>query len=250
MKKLVALFMGVLFIFNTAFSVQAGSQDSYVSGKELSEDALAFLEKNGVVINDSSVIRITDVKQETESDVDNGQAIVIVNNNDGVETTEVVLMIDSEGNAPSICTADLRKVPTGMKAGGSADFPPLSWDGRYVIHAVAVYNTPGSSFYQPTGAYFHYTKYQTCTVSYIQVLYFCDGFPYTYPGLVDLNLSETVHNIYVTRYNPVAGTMYNTSNPYNSSRCLYTGSGSPFVGQGITFTATVNGSTTSYTVML
>lgn len=168
-----------------------------------------------------------------------------------METTEELLMIDSEGNAPYICTENLRKIPNGTKAGDSVDFPPLSWDGRYVIHAVAVYNSPATSYYQPTGAYFHYTKYQTCTVSYIQLLYSCDGLPYSYPGMVNLNLPETVHNIYVTRYNPVAGTMYNTVNPYNSSRCLYTGGGGLFsYGQFLTFTMTVDGDTDFYTVTL
>ena len=140
------------------------------------------------------------------------------------------------------------------RAGSTVEFPPLSWDGRYVIRGTAVYNQYSdglfSSFYQPIGAYFIYQKYESCTVSNIEMLYICDGFEYSYPGFEDLDSSELEYVITVTKSSPAESTMYSTTKEYNTNRVIYTDSGSPFVGQFLTFNTVVDGKSDGYTVKL
>lgn len=80
--------------------------------------------------------------------------------------------------------------------------------------------------------------------------YITDGFVYTYPNFTSVGNNEVENVIPVSKSNPAESTMYSKDQPYTSGRVIYTGSGSPMVGQFLTFFATVDGKQDSYTVKL
>ena len=139
-------------------------------------------------------------------------------------------------------------------AGSTVEFPPLSWDGRYVIRGTAVYNQYSdglfSSYYQPVGAYFSYKKYEDCTINNISMRYICDGFEYSYPGFESLGNPEISYVITVAKSFPVESIMYSTTKQYNTNRVIDTSKGSPLVGQFLIFNTSVNGQSSGYTVKL
>ena len=81
------------------------------------------------------------------------------------------------------------------------------------------------------------------------MLYLCDGYEYSYPGLEDFN-NEIEYIITVEKSSPVASTIYSTTREYNKNRVIRTTNGSPFMGQFLTFTTVVDGESTTYTVTL
>ena len=136
----------------------------------------------------------------------------------------------------------------------SASFPPLSWNGDYIVHATAsaeIFSDGIFTYYKPYGCEFYYENYAGVSISSIEVEYICDGFLYSYPGFDYLDLDEYVHVVSVYKSNPVAGTAYRNTNsfPY-SDKVLYLSSGSPSVGNFITFSTYVNGELETYTVKL
>ena len=123
-----------------------------------------------------------------------------------------------------------------------------------MIRGTAVYNQYSdgfsASYYQPVGAYFTYQKYEDCTVNNIEMLYICDGFVRSYPEFEALSSTEYIYTITVSQSNPRSSYMYSTTDPYYTNRVIYTGSGSPMVGQFLTFNTVVNGESAGYTVKL
>lgn len=211
-----------------------------------------FLDNNNIDSSDWSEYNYAEV---ISSNGNESSALCLTTTEDDIVKKDIILMVgeDKDGNYTPI---DIQNTLEGVStlSGSSADYPPESWDGRYIIHGTAVYNlrynSSGISFYQPTGCYFTYKKINSSvTVSYISVKYICDGIVYTYPGFSNQNYEE-VFTIQVARNNPAVNTMYSKTQNYSSSKVLMTHSGSPMVGNFLTFNATVNGTSDDYTVVI
>lgn len=216
-----------------------------MAGSEASETIKNKIEQTGVDITNESTIQLVPISSSQETQ---NTALVITNTVGNIVTKDVLMMVTDEG------VGFEQGGDVSTRAGSTVEFSPLSWDGRYVIRGTAVYNQYSdglfSSFYQPIGAYFIYQKYESCTVSNIEMLYICDGFEYSYPGFEDLDSSELEYVITVTKSSPAESTMYSTTKEYNTNRVIYTDSGSPFVGQFLTFNTVVDGKSDGYTVKL
>ena len=216
-----------------------------MAGSEASETIKNKIEQTGVDITNESTIQLVPISSSQETQ---NTALVITNTVGNIVTKDVLMMVTDEG------VGFEQGGDVSTRAGSTVEFPPLSWDGRYVIRGTAVYNQYSdglfSSFYQPIGAYFIYQKYESCTVSNIEMLYICDGFEYSYPGFEDLDSSELEYVITVTKSSPAESTMYSTTKEYNTNRVIYTDSGSPFVGQFLTFNTIIDGKSEGYTVKL
>lgn len=256
MKKTLAILLSVvLFVCTTSVSTSASgiaenktNQKIYkMCGTEASILMKTKIEETGVKITDDSIIELRPVHSFNDSDT--GYALVITNQNQNCNTaTKDVLLLVSDDSV-------------GFEEGGSVstradytvEFPPLSWDGRFVVRATAVYNVylkHGDMFspvFQPLGARFTYQKYESCDVSNITVLYICDGIEYTYPGFENLG-TEVEHVITVSKSNPVESSVYYANKQYDPNRVIDVTSGSPFVGQFFTFQTTVDGEFAGHTV--
>ncbi len=207
------------------------------------------IEETGVPITDESKIELVSLSCNSSAKTDDdSSALVITNIGANTVTKDILLLVTDDG------VGFERSGDASTRAGTTVEFPPLSWDGRYVVRGTAVYNYYFngllSCYYQPTGVYFTYTKYQTCTISNITLYYTCDGFEQTYPGFNSLGTPELEYVITVSKSFPAESTMYSTTKPYNSDRVIYTGGGSPFVGQYLAFSIVADGETNSYTVKL
>lgn len=220
-------------------------------GKSVSNAFVDDVAKLGISITENSKIEIVPVKStlSTRAQTDsNATALIVTNTIDDVTSKDVALMINDDGSINSV-TPNMLSIAT--RGSESAQFPPKSWDGRYIITGTATYTNPKGEYYRPTKVSFTYKKYETCTVNSIKVQYICDGFEYTYPGYESISDNNIEWVISKSATSPSEGKSYsNPDRPYSSSKVIYTGSGSPSVGHFLTFTPTVNGEKTSYTVRL
>ena len=255
MKKIMCiLLIAFLMITTPSASAIAGEnaseanqeQTSTITGTDISVVTKRKIEETGIHISEKTKIELVPISSSQGEST--RRALVVTNESCNIITKDVLLLVDDETVGFDTGTA------ANTRGESSAEFPPLSWDGRYVIRGTAVYNQYNdgwfSSFYQPIKVYFSYQKYDTCTVNNITLSYICDGFECSYPGFEDLGLNELRYVITVTKASPSVNTTYSTSRPYNTNRVIFTGSGSPFVGQCLTFEATVNGESNGYTVSL
>lgn len=249
LSTLLVCFLVISMFSTSAFAapvVDTGTQSVAMTGSDVSALMKSKIEETGVTVSSESIIELVPISSTQRENTNS--ALVVTNEDGNTVTKDVLLMVTDEG--------------VGFEAGGDAstragttvEFPPLSWDGRYVVRGTAVYNQYNNGFipyyYQPIGAYFTYTKYQTCTVNSITIRYICDGFEYSYPGFSSLGYPELEYVIVVTKASPAESTMYSTTDPYNTSRVIFTGSGSPFIGQYLTFNTVANGEPNNYTVKL
>ena len=195
-----------------------------VMGRNVSTRVEQGLKDYGIDINDDSLIEIIPVLSNDPSISSkksagyNATAIVVTNLNGSTVTKDALIMVGKNG-LPEYLTIGNSSSPM-PRDGSTVEFPYDSWDGRYVVRGTAVYNTYYDGIYachQPVGAYFTYRKNQTC-------------------------------NTYVTQYSPATNYMYSTTNQYNTNRVIWTNSGSPFVGQFLTFNTTVDGKSSGYTI--
>ena len=252
MKKIFSIIMAmVLYISCTVFSVSAESMSIQqvriitMSGSEVSNTLKNRVEQTGVYITENSTIQLIPVSSSQKVQK---SALVITNRTGNIITKDVLMMVTDEG------VGFEQGGDVSTRAGSTVEFPPLSWDGRYVIRGTAVYNQYSngliSPYYQPIGAYFTYQKYEDCTVNNITMLYICDGYEYSYPGFESLGDSELEYVITVEKSSPRQSTMYSTTKEYNKSRVIKADTGSPFVGQFLTFNTIIDGKSEGYTVKL
>jgi len=232
------------------------------TGDKASEETLKSLEDLDVTVREETLIEIVPVNKETITTFQASSkatfqstsevtALVVTNREGSVVSKAMFLAFGEDGNAESIIDRDMSAIET--QGSTSVDFPPLSWDGRYVVTGVARYDELVDwpyTYYRPFGVSFTYVNLRSVYVGMIHVIYICDGFEYSYPGFRSLNLPEYEHDISVSSVNPVPYTTYQRSLPYRKDRVLWTSSGSPFVGQFLTFRTEVNGVSSGYTVKL
>lgn len=216
-----------------------------VNGNSASVALCQVLEEYNVNICDTTLIEVRPLVEECDAN-----ALVVTNEQNGVLTKDVVLNFDENGDVQPI--VDINQGDVSVCAGSTITQPTGE---SYSIKATAVYNQRTNSFatsyYQPIGAYFFYYNTGSANVSYIKIEYSCEGFEYTYPGFVAINNNdEYIHLIEVSKTSPAKSTMYQTVKEYRSDRVIYTATGSPFVGQYMGFTYTVNGNTQTSSVRI
>lgn len=255
MRKVLSLICSFLLMFGVCtIGVSAAEISNFqtnpavytIDGAKVSAFIKEKITNTGVNLTNNSVVQLVPLSSVQKAN--NGSALVITNISGVTVTKDVLVLVSDEG-------VGFRQNDTAITRGsGTAEFPPLSWDGRYVVRGTAVYNQYSdgfySSFYQPVGVYFTYQTYTSCNVSNVKLTYICDGFEHTYPGFQDLGLPEISYTIAVEKASPVQSVMYSTTKAYNTSRVIFTGSGSPLVGQFLTFDTVVDGVSAGYTVTI
>ena len=124
-------------------------------------------------------------------------------------------------------------------------------DNGVYIHGYAYKNRYDNGYfdfyYLPYGAAFYYTVSSGGAVSYIKMQYKSVGNLYTYPGLISLDM-QYKFNVICSKNNPSTGIMYSCTNSSFPSGRVMQYTGSPFVGEFVYFTVTVDGVTYGYTI--
>lgn len=261
MKKTFGILLSViLFSFTTMQAMAATtekvdmpvfSETAIVSmrASNVSKTAIEVLEENGAVIDNDTLIEVLNVNETEDT------AICVTNINDGIMEKDIFISyIENEENNLVIDNSFAEALANGYDYDMSASFPPISWNGDYIVHATAsaeIFSDGIFTYYKPYGCEFYYENYAGVSISSIQVEYICDGFLYSYPGFEYLDLEEYIHVVSVSKSNPVVGRVYSSTNtfPY-SDKVLYTSSGSPMIGNFLTFYIYVDGELESYTVTL
>lgn len=218
-----------------------------MTGADLSATLKKNIEDTGVPVHNDSDIQLLPVESSANGA---GEALVVTNTDGPTTTKDVLLLVNDDGDAGFEKSGDV-----STRAGSTVEFPPLSWDGRYVVRATAVYNQYTNSglsyYYRPTGLYYTYQKYQsTTTINSIYVYYTCDGFWFSYPGFKDLGYEEVEWRILNEHDNPKVGTTYVQNRDFPYTNRVIAATGSPSAGQFLTFVVRVNGIQDDYTVTL
>lgn len=260
MKKFVSsvLCVAIIFAMGTvsaaAETVDLVYQNS-ISASEASEQLTCFFEENGVEVNNQATFELVNVESatNTRSTAKRGTALCMTTVNGDTVTKDVLLAFKEDENGNSVLDNSFNRQAMQPRSGQTVDYPPLDWDGRYVVHGTAVYNVkyqPNTyiPIYQPTGCYFTYQKYSTVSVSSISVLYICDGVKWNWSSFADTGVEDT-WTITASKSNPVVNTMYSTTRQYSSSYGLFTETGFGH-GNFLTFQCVANGVHDDYTVVL
>lgn len=213
-------------------------------------DLVQIINTMGVKINEETQISFTTLESQT-----NASAIMITNTTGSLVTTQIIFTLGQDGNIQDMQAYNTDVVTKSARAGGSGDH---TYNGKIAIMGTAVYNyyrNQGEVYYQPIGMYFIYEKLSSCNVGYIEAEYVCCGFPYTYPGFVDLGggngaLDRHSHPIPRRVSNPQENTIYDRTLPYRGDRVLYTQQGGPGVGQFMNFEYEVDSIIDSTTVTI
>lgn len=207
-----------------------------ITGDEIAIDIKAKLLDTGASISDDSVVTLAPLSNS------NANALVVTNETASGTTKDILLLIDNNGEVgidtlSQISTRDSRPV----------EFPPESWDGKLVIRATASYIQPTGNYYRPLGLSCYYTKYEECSVEYIQTYYLTEGIACSYPGYQSLGYDEG-YTITISQSNPAESRLYTKNDPYDSDKVIFTGSGSFNFGTFMTFEFTVDGEDYFHTV--
>ena len=263
MKKIISVMCAIVFLASgivaSASSENARPDDCLIEevsvgkvfGDEIPDSFKADLQENDVVISDTSVLEIIPLGNRTSSIVSSADvptALVITNETQEYVTKDVLLLIDQDGSPDRISLPMVGA--NSPKDSSSANFPPLSWDGDFMIHATAEYQQYSGVYIRPSAVSFSYTKYRDCNISSIAVSYIVDGFRYSYPSFTNLGYDEYVYTVTASKTTPEEGWTYRNFKAFFSGEVLYIGAGSPFVGQFLTFDFVKNGVTRGDTVIL
>ncbi len=212
------------------------------SYKDLPAEFISVLTNAGATIDKDTTIEILSVNQSEDT------AICVTNvDNDVIEKDVYIAYNETEDGGLSIDNSLSKSLVQSYDLEKPGSYPPISWDGNYIVHATAttaVYYpslTSITPYYKPYKCEFYYVNYTGVTVSSICVEYRADGFLFSYPGFEPLDLPEYEHIVPVYKANPVAGTTYSNTNYFVTDKVLNTSSGSPLVGQYLTFYNVVNG---------
>lgn len=261
MKRTFGILLSVILFSITMIQVEATTtemieipavSDSAVMSMRVADvpkNAIEVLEENGAVIDNETLIEVLSVNESEDT------AICVTNINNGILEKDIFISyIEDEENNFVIDNSFAEALADGYDYDMSASFPPLSWNGDYIVHATAsaeIFSDGIFTYYKPYGCEFYYENYAGVSISSIQVDYICDGFLYSYPGFEYLDSEEYVHIVSASKSNPVVGRVYSNTNafPY-SDKVLYISSGSPFIGNFLTFYIYVDGELESYTVTL
>jgi len=229
-------------------TVVSKTAEFYIEASKFPSGILNVLSENGASIEEDTIVEVIPINDSED------KAICVTNIvEDEVEKDIFISYVEDENNNMVVDNSVANVLAQGPDYDMEASFPPLSWNGDYIVHATAtaaLYSDGFWTYYKPYKCSFYYENLAGVSVSRIQVQYIADGFLYSYPGFEDLDLDEYEHVVTVNKTNPVAGTTYSNTNYFASNRVLWTTSGSPMVGHFLTFYNYVNGELDTYTVTL
>ncbi len=213
-----------------------------------------FFEARGITVSDHATLRITQIKNSSNAAPDKSEfALCLTQYNNGIQRTDYYLFYGQNKNGEVILLNPL-SVLNDLEF--SYDYPPSSWEDRYVIHATAEYTNYNNGFVRPLSLSWNYELFDMDTdISYIGVGYLCDGILCSYPDYEEIDMYYT-HTIAHSQYLPVPNRTYSapSSSMLISIRAIdISGSGmNPdsllFPGQYLVFEVTINGLNHTYQV--
>ena len=251
--------LSVLLMLGFTVNVTAGSKDSQIKesnivmstkASNISKDIINILSDSGAKIKDDSVIAVLKVSESKDT------AICITNFVDEeIEQDVLIAYTENESGEMIVDNSIAKALAQGYDHNMQGSYPPLSWDGSYIVHAIATaarYHDSSDDpygffpYYKPYKCSFSYVNYDNVTVNSIDVKYITEGAKYSYPGFEYMNDTYS-HIVNVNKVNPVAGTTYTAYNYFPENFALSCTGPEDMV---LTFTNRVNGSTDSFTVRL
>lgn len=258
MKKYLSILLSATILFAAMFPVNATeikkntNTSSVISLRavDVSNTVLSVLSENGARINNDSIIEVLKVDNSEDT-------AICVTNFEGEEIVQDVFMsyIEDEVGNMVIDNSIAETLSSGNDHNMSGSYPPLSWDGSYIVHATATaaryedtVNDPYGfmPFYKPYKCSFYYINYDNVNVSSIEVRYITTGTKYSYPGYEYMNGTYN-HIVTAKKTNPAEGTTYTGYNYFPTNFVLACDDAEDML---LTFINIVNGSEDSYTVKL
>ncbi len=243
MRKYIAIslcFILTIFAFTPVYAEDSSAINEY-KGSEIPDELKEELIKNGSIINSETIIEFVELSQSQT-----GNALVVTNKISDFRIIKDVYVSLGENGKPVSLT-----IKNAGKRFSSGTYYSYN-AGKALIKASASYNVYSNGsfeYFQPYSAAFYYSKTQACNVSKIKVEYHCDGIPFTYPGFKNISYNEEDYIITVSRSYPQENTIFRTTNPIASNRCLRISEGL-FAGQWLTFVYTIDGVEDGYSLKI
>ncbi len=262
MKKMLSVILSisilVVLVMNVSAVVppenavpieQVKSQSALVSVKavDVNKNVLNVLTENGADIDSETIIEVLNIDSSDDT------AICVTNVENGIVAKDVYIAYAEEENDLVVDNTMAEVITRAVDHTESASFPPLSWDGSYIVHATATMSAYTSNnlltYYKPYRCSFYYENFTGVTVNSISVEFISQGYLYTYPGYQSTGV-EYRHLVTASKTSPAAGVTYTGTNYFASDRVLWVGTGSVESGMYLTFLNYINGSLDTYTVKL
>lgn len=258
MKKLMTLILTFALAMCSMLTVAAEENSSASSAaprevENITASMVAFFDSYGVDISEESTVEIIPFV------ADEGSAICVTNEvgNELVKDVFIVFSKDEDNNTVVDTSFDT------MFGGGGAEvqpldsetgsFPPISWNGDYIVHATAYYNKYSGNnvtCYRPYRCTYYYENYAGVTVNSIRVDYITYGYLYELTNYTEVQSSEYTHTIVASQSSPTANTTYSGYGQLAGNRGLKIDIGAPGLGMFLTFTNVVDGVTETYSIPL
>lgn len=221
MRKLFLMILSVLLIFGLMVPVNAEDEkevilsslvsDVAVKVSDVPDSILSVLAENGAKIKDDSLIKVLPVENSEDT-------AICVTNFDGITIEQNVFMAYKEDSSGKMVVDNsmAKALAQGSDHNMPGSYPPISWDGSYIVNATATAakyidydNDPYGwmPFYKPYKCSFNYTNYDNVNVNSIEVRYITEGVKYSYPGFS--YMGDTYgHTVTASKTNPSEGTTY------------------------------------------
>lgn len=236
MKRSIKL-MGILLSFVLLFSIVAPLTVNAVGGAYGEEKTISSSQKMlyrvkgmavpdglrrelasmNVAVNNDTLIEIIRMESGT------GSAVVITNTNETTVSKDIIFGVEDDGQIATIQPVHESSAMT--RAGYHTWF---SDDCLSLVKATAVYNIlytdyidlgygqPVGCFpiYQPQGVYFFYYDNGVNDVTYVKIVYSCQGILCTYPDKTPIDGTIPIsYPIPVEKRNPNPNTIYSATDP-------------------------------------
>lgn len=243
MKRSIKL-MGILLSFALLFSIVTPLTVNAVGGAYNEEKTIPSSQKTlysakGSAVPDSLYRELATMNVTVNSDTlieiiqmdsGTGSALVVTNINETTVSKDIIFGVEEDGQVTTIQPVDESSAMT--RAGYHTWF---SDDCLSLVKATAVYNIlyiermdigygqyiEWSPLYQPQGVYFFYYDNGVNEVTYIEVLYVCQGVHCTYPDKTPIDGTIPIaHPIVVAKRNPNSNTIYSTTDPLEAGTGL------------------------------
>lgn len=255
MKKLFSIILMLSLVLGLSVIVSATEIDYVADGAvevkaiDVSENILGVLRENGAKIEDNSLLKVLPVENSADT------AICVTNvDGDIVEQDIFMAYTEDESGNMVVDNSIALALAQGSDHNMSGSYPPIDWDGRYIVNATATAAKYFESddtygwfpYYKPYKCSFNYVNYSNVTVNSIEVRYITEGAKYSYPGFTYMN-SSYEHTVTAYKSNPSAGVTYTGYNYFPESFVLSCTGTEDMV---LTFINRVNGVTDTYTVKL
>ena len=260
MKKVLSVILTISLLLAVTVSVNAAEKNTIgeialdkeitLKAVDVSESILSVLSENGAKINNDSVIKILPVEDSADT------AVCVTNVEDEIIESDIFMVYEKDESGNFVVDNSMAKaLAQGADHNISINYPPTSWDGRYIVSATATaaayvdydYDPFGwDPFYKPYKCSFKYTNYDNVNVNSIDVRYITSGTKYSYPGFEFMN-EDYSHMVQVYRANPVEGTTYTNYNYFPEDFVLSCVADDAML---LTFINVINGVEYSYSVRL